>query len=482
MLSLRHGRTPSKISKEQSPLMTGTDNQGFAKKSLLDYTASQRKSFEKTLRELVEVPSVSADPQRQTDVSSIVSQAAELIRRMGGEPKVLDTGGHPMLHGRFDQDPDLPTVTVYNHLDVQPAEKSDGWKTEPFRFTVEGDRYWGRGTTDDKGPALTALWGAKYALAHGARVNIHLLWEAEEEIGSPHFETTIRREKNQLATNSVVVSDTVWVSRSRPACPAGLRGLQGFRFYLETGATDQHSGTSGGAARNPIAELCQLISECFDAKTGDVKIPGFYDDVVPPTRAEIADLKKSGFNTQTFKKDHEFKSLRVTDPVKVMKRIWCMPTFEVHGIAGGYQGPGVKTIVPPRATAIVSCRLVPNMDDKKIVKLVKGFVKESNPDVKVKAQHGLPAYQGHTEGSHPDAIRASMHFAFGKTPVFVREGGSIGAVVSMEKVLKAPVFFLGLSLPEHGYHAPNENYDWQQAEGGMMAFADYFRRVGEMER
>ncbi len=287
--------------------------------------------------------------------------------------------------------------------------------------------------------------------------------------------------KELLETDSVVVSDTVWVSRTRPACPAGLRGLQGFRFFLETGETDQHSGTAGGAARNPVAEVCQLVADCFDAKTGEVKIPGFYDDVVEPTEAELADLKKSGFSTATFKKDHQFKSLRVTDPVEIMKRIWCMPTFEVHGIEGGYQGPGVKTVVPPRATAIVSCRLVPDMDTRKIVKLVKAFVKEKNPDVKVEAEHGLPAYQGHTAGPHPDAIRAAMKFAFDKEPVFVREGGSIGAVVSMEKVLKAPVLFLGLSLPEHGYHAPNENYDWQQAEGGMIAFADYFRRVAAME-
>ncbi len=462
-------------------IMADTTTTGFARKSLLDYAESQRASFEKTLSELVEIPSVSADPQHKTDVSEVVSRAADLMRRMGGEARVLDTGGHPMLHGRFEQSSDYPTVTVYNHLDVQPAEIADGWHTEPFRFIATDDRYWGRGTTDDKGPALTALWGSKYALAHGARVNIHFLWEAEEEIGSPNFESTIKKEKDRLDTDSVVVSDTVWVSRARPACPAGLRGLQGFRFMLETGETDQHSGTSGGAARNPVAELCQLIADCFDAKTGDVKIPGFYDDVVEPTKAEIRDLKKSGFSTQTFKKDHQFKSLRVTDPVEVMKRIWCMPTFEVHGIAGGYQGPGVKTVVPPRATAIVSCRLVPDMDGRKIVKIVKQFVKEKNPDVKVEAEHGLPAYQGHTEGPHPDAIRASMKFAFGKDPVFVREGGSIGAVVSMEKVLKAPVFFLGLSLPEHGYHAPNENYDWQQAEGGMIAFADYFRRVGEME-
>ena len=454
---------------------------GFSKKSLEDYAESQRGSFEKSLRDLVEIQSISAEPQHQTDVSEAVSHAADLLRRMGGEARVLDTGGHPMLHGRFDQSSDYPTVTVYNHLDVQPAEKSDGWHTEPFRFTVQDDRYWGRGTTDDKGPALTALFGAKYALAHGARVNIHFLWEGEEEIGSPNFESTIKQHKERLSTNSIVVSDTVWVSRSRPACPAGLRGLQGFRLTLETGETDQHSGTSGGAARNPVAELCALIADCFDAKTGDVKIPGFYDDVVPPTDEEIADLKKSGFSTQTFKKDHQFKSLRVTDAVEVMKRIWCMPTFEVHGIAGGYQGPGVKTVVPPRATAIISCRLVPDMDERKIVKLVKAFVKEKNPDVKVEAEHGLPAYQGQTAGPHPDAIRAAMKFAFGKDPVFVREGGSIGAVVSMEKVLKAPVFFLGLSLPEHGYHAPNENYDWQQAEGGMIAFADYFRRVAEME-
>ncbi len=457
-------------------------SQGYSKKSLQDYAQSQRGSFEKSLKDLVEIPSVSADPRRQTDVSAVVSHAADLIRRIGGEVRVLDTGGHPMLHGRFDQSADYPTVTVYNHLDVQPAEKADGWTTEPFRFTVKEDRYCGRGTTDDKGPALTALWGAKYALAHGAKVNIHFLWEAEEEIGSPHFESAIRQNKDRVKTDSIVVSDTVWVSRSRPACPAGLRGLQGFRFILETGETDQHSGTSGGAARNPIGEICQLVADCYDARTGKVRIPGFYDDVVPPSKREIEDLKNSGFTTAAFKKDHQFKSLRVTDPIEIMKRIWCMPTFEVHGIAGGYQGPGVKTVVPPRATAIVSCRLVPDMDGKKIAKLVKDFVKKKNPDVRVEAEHGLPAFQGQTEGPHPDAIRAAMKFAFGKDPVFVREGGSIGAVVSMERVLKAPVFFLGLSLPEHGYHAPNENYDWEQAEGGMIAFADYFRRVGLMER
>ena len=462
--------------------MTETAGNGFWKQSILNYASSQRQRYEETLKEIVEIPSVSNTPERKADCARGAAYAADLIRKLGGEARLIETRGHPIVHGVFHRNPSYRTVTVYNHLDVQPAERGDGWNTEPFQFTRQGDRYFARGTTDDKGPAITALWGAKYALDNGAKVNIQFLWETEEEIGSPHFEGTIKAERERLKTDSVIVSDTVWVSRSRPACPAGLRGLQGFRFTLETGQTDQHSGTSGGAARNPVSELCQLLSDCFDGKTGKVKIPGFYKDVVPPTKKELEDLRRSGFSTAGFKKDHLFKSLRVEDPLEIMKRIWCMPTFEVHGIAGGYQGPGIKTIVPPRATAIVSCRLVPNMQGRKIIKLVKDFVKKKNRDVRVEVEHHLPAYKGHTEGAHPDAIRAAVKFAFGKEPVFVREGGSIGAVLSMERVLKVPVFFLGLSLPEHGYHAPNENYDWQQAEGGMVAFADYFRRVGEMGR
>ncbi|HYV86607.1 MAG TPA: M20/M25/M40 family metallo-hydrolase [Patescibacteria group bacterium] len=452
----------------------------FTRESLRKYAASERQAFESALGELVEIPTVSVEPQRKGEVARGAEYAAGLIRRFGGEVRVLATGGHPLVHGLFRRDPSWPTVTLYNHIDVQPAEMEDGWETEPFRFTVRDGRYFGRGSTDDKGPALTALWGGRYAIENGAKINLQILWETEEEIGSPHFEGAIKTEAGRLKTDSVIVSDTVWVSRTRPACPAGLRGLQGFRFSLELGKSDQHSGVTGGAARNPVTEICQLISDCVDGTSGRVKIPGFYADVVPPTRQELQDLKRSGFTVSGFKKDHQFKSIRTNDPLEVMKRIWCMPTFEVHGIAGGYQGPGVKTVIPPRATAIVSCRLVPNMREARIIKLVRDFVKKRNPDVKVEAEHGLPAYRGRTTGPNADAIRGAMAFAFGREPVFVREGGSIGAVLSMEKVLKAPVFFLGLSLPEHGYHAPNENFDWAQAEGGMAAFADYFRRAGTL--
>jgi acetylornithine deacetylase/succinyl-diaminopimelate desuccinylase-like protein len=449
----------------------------FSLAALRAHTRRLRPRWERELATLVELPSVSADPARAGDVRRTAEVAASLIRSLGAEAHVVPTGGHPLVHGRFQRDRRYPTLTVYNHLDVQPADEPE-WRSDPFRFTRRGDRYVGRGTTDDKGPALAALFGAHYAVEHDAQVNLQLLWELEEEIGSPHFEAAIRKRRAALATDAVVVSDTIWVSRAQPACPAGLRGLQGFRLTLRTGATDQHSGTTGGVARNPVAELAELLAAMLDARTGRVKIPGFYRDVAPPSRRELDELRRSGFSVARFKRDHGFRSLRTADPLDAMQRLWCRPTLEVHGIAGGYQGPGVKTVVPPSATAIISCRLVPDMRPARVVALVRDFVRRHNPDVTVAPEHELEPFRGHTTGPHVDAIRTAMRFAFGRTPVFVREGGSIGAVVSMEKVLHAPVHFLGLSLPEHGYHAPNERFDWRQAGGGIAAFAKYFAEVG----
>jgi acetylornithine deacetylase/succinyl-diaminopimelate desuccinylase-like protein len=452
------------------------------KKSLLAWAQDHRADFESTLQQFVEVPSVSSEPERAPDIRRCAELAAAKIRGFGGVASILETEGNPIVHGRFDVDPSLPTVTVYNHLDVQPASKeTEPWKTEPFTFVKEGDRYLGRGTTDDKGPALTALFAIRAAHEAGVRVNIHTIWELEEEIGSTNFEGAMKKYAEQLATNSVLVSDTIWVSRERPACPAGLRGLQGFELSLETAKTDQHSGVVGGAARNPIGELMKLVTKMYNATTGKVKMKGFYDDVVLPSKKELNDFKNSGFTVKKFKKDHGFKSIRTEDPMEVMKRVWALPTMEVHGLVGGYTGAGIKTVVPPRATVKISCRLVPNQDPKKIKKLVREFVKQHNPDVKISFEASMEPYKAPTTGPLANAVRSAMKFAFGTEPVFVREGGSIGAVVSMEQVLKAPVLFLGLSLPEHGYHAPNENYDWQQASGGMVAFVKYFEEIAGMK-
>jgi acetylornithine deacetylase/succinyl-diaminopimelate desuccinylase-like protein len=445
------------------------------KKSLVAYAQSERAHFEDTLKEFVEIPTVSADPARQGDIRRLAERSAQLVRDFGGSAEVLETAGNPIVTGRFPGDSGAPSVTVYNHLDVQPASReTEPWNTDPFVFTKDGDRYFGRGTTDDKGPALSALWGIRAAREAGVRANLGVLWEFEEEIGSENFEAAIKKHRAKLTTGHVIVSDTIWVSRKQPACPAGLRGLQGFELVLETGTTDQHSGVTGGAARNPIGELMKLVTEMYDATTGKVKIKGFYDDVEPPTKQELAEFRNSGFTIKQFKKDHLFKSIRSDDPLDVMKRIWAMPTFEVHGVVGGYTGPGIKTIIPPKASVKISCRLVAAQDPKRILKLVKQFVKERNPDVKVVAEGSMYPYKAPTTGPLAETVKQAMKFAFGRDPVFVREGGSIGAVISMEQVLDCPVMFLGLSLPEHGYHAPNENFDWQQASGGMVAFAKYF--------
>ncbi len=453
----------------------------FTRQDLERFATKERTRFEDLLGDFVRVPSISADPAHQGDVERSAELGAATIRAFGGRAELHRVpGGNPIVLGAFDAGPGRPTVTVYNHLDVQPASKeTEPWKTEPFAFTKEGDKYFGRGTTDDKGPALTALFGARAALEAGIPVNIRFLWETEEEIGSPHFAETLRRIGPAAATDAVVVSDTVWVSRDRPSLAAGLRGLQGITFHLETAETDQHSGVTGGAARNPVAELCQLVAEIFDARTGRVKIPGFYDDVEKLTRSQTRDLRASGFSVTGFIADHGFKSIRTRDPLEVMRRLWVMPTFEVHGLVGGYTGPGVKTIVPPRAELKASVRLVPNMKGEKVVRLVKAFVRKKNPAVHVEGGSCAAPYKAVTSGLYVEAARRAVKLAFGRDPVFVREGGTIGAILSMERILKCPIVFMGLSLPEHGYHAPNENYDWGQAGGGMVAFAKLFEEVGD---
>jgi len=447
------------------------------------YIQNSRAEFEDKLAELVEIPSVSSEPERHEDILKCGETAVQYLRALGAEAEAVPTPGNPVVFGSLITGKDYPTVTIYNHLDVQPADPS-AWRNPPFTFTREGDRYSGRGTTDDKGPALSAMLAVRYAVEHGIPLNYKFIWELEEEIGSPNFEQFIKHNKARLQTDSFLVSDTIWISRKQPAVPYGLRGLQAFLFKLETHGKDVHSGLVGGVARNPRGELAQVISQCYDAKTGKVKIPGFYEDVRQATKSEINSFVNSGFTTKGFQKAHELKSIRpnLKTEADVLKGFMALPTFEVHGITGGYSGPGVKTIVPHRAEAKISCRLVQNQDPVKVAKLVKDYVKQLNPDVKVEVIQKLEPYLGSFTGPYSDAARVAMKFAFGKEPAFTREGGSIGAIVTMDKYLKAPVTFLGLSLPEHGYHAKNENYDWPQTAGGIKMFVKYFEEIAALKK
>jgi acetylornithine deacetylase/succinyl-diaminopimelate desuccinylase-like protein len=457
-------------------------------KKLRARVAGWREEFEERLAALVEIPTVSMDPERRADMDSCAALAFGYLRDAGAEVELVDTGGFPLVLGRIVRDPAFPTVTIYNHLDVQPADAAE-WRTPPFTLTRDGDRWMGRGTTDDKGPALAALYGARLALETDAPVNIQFLWELEEEIGSPHFAAGLGAavvgagDRPPFATDSVVVSDTIWTAAGRPAIAYGLRGLMGFTVGLTTGAKDVHSGTTGGAARNPVAELCDLVAACVDARTGRVKIPGFYDDVRKPSAAERAGFARAGFTARRFRAAHELGSLRPhRSDLELAEAIMARPTFEVHGMVGGYTGPGIKTIVPHRAEVKLSTRLVPDQRPAAVLRLVKAFIKKRLPDAEVTHEASLEPYLGELGGPYNTAAAAAVRASFGRAPGFTREGGSIGAVLTMKRLLRAPVVFLGLSLPEHGYHAVNENFDWGQASGGMEMFCRYFHALGQIER
>src|SRR5438034_744543 len=367
---------------------------------LEQYVKESRPRFEEWLGRLVEIPTVSMDPARRNDMRRGAEVAVGCLTALGAQATIVETGGHPLVVGGWMRDPAWPTVAVYNHLDVQPAMEPE-WTREPFKFTVECESYYGRGTTDDKGPALTALLAARYAVEHGV-------------------------------------------------------------------------------PRNPLAELAAVLAACVDAKTGRVAIPGFYKAVRPLGKADRAQFLKSGFQVKPFAAAHQLTKLRVRDRLEVMKRLWAEPTFEVHGFVGGYTGPGVKTSIPPRAEAKVSMRLVPDQDPAAIFRIFRAYVRKLNPDVHVEAHGMLRPYVADLGGPHAEAVRKALRFGFGKEPAFIREGGSIGAVVTMAERWRAPVMFLGLSLPEHGYHAPNERFDWGQASGGMKAFVAYFDEVSRI--
>ncbi len=449
------------------------------KESVLSYADKQRSSFEAKLKKIVDLASVSMEPERRPEIDGTAELALAYLREMGAKGEIVKTKGYPVVIGEFHHSAKAPTVTVYNHLDVQPALASE-WLTEPFDMQIDGEVYRGRGTTDDKGPALTVLSAAHFAHQAGIPINIKFIWELEEEIGSPSFESFLTENLAKLKTDSVVVSDTIWVSRERPAIPYGLRGLQAFLIKLKTGTKDVHSGTTGGLARNPIGEMAGLIAAIYDPCTGEVRIPGFYDAVRSVDESELDNFVASGFTVENFKRAHELGSTRTMDAAQGAKRIWAHPTFEVHGITGGYAGPGVKTIVPYQSEAKLSTRLVPDQDPEKIFELIKAFVQSYNPDFEVLKEGSLKPFLGEFVGPFAEAAKGAMQTAFGVEPAFTREGGSIGAVVSMQEKLNVPITFMGLSLPEHGYHAINENFDWQQARGGQVMFVDYFHRLSKL--
>ena len=442
------------------------------------WAEGHRAFFEERLRTLVELPTVSVDPARGPETEACAEAALALIRHFGGTATLLRVAGKPYVHGRFG-DPLRPSVLVYNHLDVQPADEPE-WKAEPFRMRVDGDRYLGRGTTDDKGPALTCLLAVAHAAHRGSSLGYQLLWEFEEEVGSPHFAELMAQERAALGdVRAVLVSDTLWVSADRPSMDVGLRGFQALLLRLRTADVDAHSGVVGGGAPNPIAGLTRVLAACFDASTGRILVPGIRDGILPVSDAEMDLYVRSGFDVDRFRSIYGFRRLLATEPRELLRRLWTEPTFEVHGISGGYQGPGVKSIVPAWAEAKVSLRLVPGQEPARVLEAIRSFVAGLDPLVEVVPLGAAPAFVTSVDAPECRAMARAVDRVLGKELVLTRGGGSIPPVSVMAGALRAPVLLMGLSLPEHGYHAPNEYFEWTQAQRGVEVYASWFE---ELER
>ena len=388
------------------------------------------------------------------------------------------------LLGMFRQNRDDPAVLLYNHLDVQPADPAE-WRHDPFTLHPTSRWWGGRGTSDDKGPLVTALLAARYAAEHGLPLNIGFLWEMEEEVGSPSLEGFIRRKGRSLRADSVLVSDTSWISRGHPTVVYGLRGLLGMQLSLQTHERDLHSGSAGGVARNPLSDLGRVLSACQDPRTGRVTIPGFSDGIQPLTRAEMEGFLRSGITVEGFRKIHGITRIRpsIRSRQDLIRALMAEPTFEVHGFSGGYAGPGLKTIIPHLAEAMISFRLVPRQDPGAAAQRVREFLMQENPDLEVSVESLLEPFLGDFSGPYADAAREAMRFGFRREPVFWRTGGSIGAVTTLRRYLRVPLSLLGLSLPTDRAHGVNEHFEWRQAAGGirmMVRYLDAIRRIPKM--
>jgi acetylornithine deacetylase/succinyl-diaminopimelate desuccinylase-like protein len=442
---------------------------------LTTFVSESEPWFRSALRTLVEQPTISPGMIDPRAILEGVAVAAELLRTEGAEVEVVPTAGTPGILARFAHPAPKARIVIYNHFDVQPAAAENWEQDDPFHFEVREDAergflYYGRGTTDDKGPALCALRAAHWVARHQLPIEVVLLWETEEEIGSPHFGDILTAKRDLLVGDGVIVSDTIWPSAKSPAISTGLRGGLLASVRLRTAASEVHSGLTGGVARNPLRELAALA-------TGIGNADFWKKGALPPSEEEVESFLRTGFDPEYFRNAHHLEKLESEVPLEMMLRLWARPTYEIHGLVGGYTGRGIKSIVPGEGELKLSFRLVPNQNPNDLYKALVEFVTKFNPDVTVEPVSSFEPYRGHISGRVHDAIVHGITQGFGMRPALVREGGSIGAVPQMARTLGVPIHFLPLSLPEHGYHAPNERFDWRQAKGGIASYVHTFAKL-----
>ena len=447
-----------------------------------EYIKENQDRILEELFSLIRIPSVSAQPDKHgADMVRCAERWKELLLMAGVDrAEVMPTDGNPVVYGEKIVDPAARTVLIYGHYDVMPAEPFELWKTEPFEPVIKDGRLWGRGADDDKGQSFIQAKAFEYIVKHNLlKHNIKFILEGEEEIGSPSLGAFCEKYKDLLKCDVILVSDTSMIAKDIPSLTVGLRGLAYWQIEVTGPNHDLHSGHFGGAVANPINVLCKLITDVTD-KDGRIQFPGFYDDVEEVSPEERAMVAQIPFDETAYKKSLDVDELFGEKGYNTIEHTGFRPSFDVCGIWGGYQGEGAKTVIPSKAYAKLSCRLVPHQDHKKIGQMVVDYFQRVAPKtvkVKVESLHGGQGYVCPIDLPAYKAAERGFEKAFGKRPIAARRGGSIPIIATFEEILGVKTVLMGFGLESNLIHSPNENIQldmyWKSIEAVINFHLEY---------
>ena len=453
---------------------------------LTDHLSQNESRILDELFSLIAIPSVSAQSEHKPDMLKCAGRWRELLLQLGMDTtEVMPTDGNPVVFAEKRVGEELPTVLIYGHYDVMPVEPLELWNSRPFEAILKDGKIWARGADDDKGQSFMHAKAVEYLLAEGTLpCNVKFILEGEEEIGSGSLEAFCVTNKELLKADVILVSDTSMLSADLPSITTGLRGLAYWEVEVTGPCRDLHSGIFGGAVANPINELCKLIASITDEQ-GRITVPGFYDDVEDVPAGERAALARIPFDEAGYKASLKVKQVQGEAGYSTLERTGIRPTFDVCGIWGGYTGEGAKTVLPSKAYAKLSCRLVPHQDHVKIGLLVKQYLESIAPEsvtVDVKPIHGGDSYVCPVDLPWYKAAEAGYAKAFGKKPLPVRRGGSIPVIATFEKVLGIKTVLMGFGLESNAIHSPNENFPVGMFFKGVTAIVEFYRQVAAINK
>ncbi|MFO8068187.1 MAG: dipeptidase [Bacteroidales bacterium] len=455
-------------------------------KDLKEFIESNKEKFLEDLFELIRIPSISSKESHKEDMYKAAEWIKNsLIKNGADHSEVMESTGHPVVYGEKIIDKSLPTVMIYGHYDVQPVEPLDLWNSKPFEPEVRDGKIYARGADDDKGQMFMHFKAFEFLVkTNQLPCNVKFMIEGEEEIGSPSLEQFCNENKEKLQADVILVSDTTMLGPDIPSITTGLRGLSFCEVEVTGPNRDLHSGLYGGAVDNPLNVLCKMIASLTD-ENGKITIKGFYDDVEELSKEEREDMARAPFKLDEYKKSLDIKEVGGEKGYSTMERVGIRPSLDVNGIWGGYTEEGAKTILPSKAHAKISMRLVPHQDSKKITQLfIKHFESIAPPTVKVKARelHGGEGYVSPTDTIEYKAASKAFEEVYGIKPIPYRSGGSIPIISLFEKVLGVKSILMGFGLESDAIHSPNENYPLQQFYNGIETIPYFYKYYTELKK